>query len=157
MDKSLLKLIVLIAVFIGVICGILTSVPFVGNTVFVGLLCLASIVEMTFLIKVGLLEIYNVQESMTVGAIVGFVSFVAFCVVYFPVVIVLAKFFNYSANYGVSLMLQTANFGVLFVLSVFMALLSATINAFTGFVTFYVNEFLKSLDKNSKKNDNKFK
>lgn len=151
MDKSLLKLILLISVFVGILGGILTVVPFVGEVAFGILLCLAAVIVMSFLLKTKLLELFTVQESVTIGAIIGFVSFLAFCIVYVPAVIILAKIFNYSSNYGVSLMLQTANFSVIFILSVFMAILSATINAFTGFLTFYVNEFLKTLNKNEEK------
>ena len=48
-------------------------------------------------------------------------------------------------------MLGTANFFIIFVLSVFMSVLSATINSFMGFLTFYVKEFIKTLDDNEQK------
>lgn len=157
MDKSLLKLILLISVFIGILGGILTVVPYIGEPAFWILLCLASVIVMAFLLKTKIMELFTVQESVTIGALIGFVSFMAFCVVYVPEIVILAKFFKYSSNYGVSLMLQTANFGIIFILSVFMAILSATINAFTGFLTFYVNEFLKTLDKNEEKRHGNYK
>lgn len=156
MDKSLLKLILLISTFIGGLCGILTFVPFIGQVVFWILLCFASVLVMTFLMRTKLLELYTVQESVTIGAIVGFISFMVFCIVYVPVVIILLKFFNYYSNYGVAVMLQAASFWIILILSVFMAILSATINAFTGFLTFYVNEFIKTLDKNEEKRHGKF-
>lgn len=151
MDKSLLKLIVLIAAFIGGVCGILTIVPYIGEVAFGILLCFSAVIEMTFLIKSRVLELNSVQDSLTSGAIIGFVSFMAFCIVYVPAVIILIKFFKVYTNYGVSLMLSTANFGIILILSVFMALISAAINAFTGFLTFYAGEFLKTLDKNEEK------
>lgn len=156
MDKSLLKLILLISAFIGGLGGILTFIPYVGQAVFWILLCFASVLVMVFLMRTKLLELYTVQESVTIGAIVGFVSFMVFCVVYVPVVIILLKLFNYYSNYGVAVILQSANFWIILILSVFMAILSATINAFTGFLTFYVNEFMKTLDKNEEKRHGKF-
>ena len=152
MDKSLLKLIVLIAAFIGGVCGILTIVPYVGEFVFWILLCLAAVIEMTFLIKSRVLELDTVQDSVTIGAIIGFVSFMVFCIIYVPAVIILMKFFRFYTNYGLSVILSGASFGVIFVLSVFMAVLSATVNAFTGFLTFFVREFIKNLDKRNQFN-----
>lgn len=157
MDKSLLKLIILISAFIGGLGGILTLIPYVGEVAFWILLCLASVIEISFLIKSRVLELFTVQESVTIGGIIGFVSFMVFCIIYVPGVIVLLKVFNYYSNYGVALMLQAANFGVILILSVFMAILSATINAFMGFLTFYVREFAKTLDKNEEKRHNQFK
>ncbi len=157
MDKSLLKLILLISAFIGGLGAVLTFIPFVGQVAFWILLCFASVIVMVFLMRTGLLELYTVQESVTIGAIVGFVSFMVFCIIYVPVVIILLKFFNYYSNYGVAVMLKAASFWIIFILSVFMAILSATINAFTGFLTFYVSEFIKTLDKNEEKRHRKFK
>ena len=157
MDKSLLKLILLISAFIGGLGAVLTFIPFVGQVAFWILLCFASVIVLVFLMRTGLLELYTVQESVTIGAIVGFVSFMVFCIIYVPVVIILLKFFNYYSNYGVAVMLKAASFWIIFILSVFMAILSATINAFTGFLTFYVSEFMKTLDKNEEKRHRKFK
>lgn len=157
MDKSLLKLVLLISAFVGGLGGILTFIPYIGQAAFWILLCFASVLVMAFLMRTKLLELYTVQESVTIGAIVGFVSFMVFCIIYVPAVIILLKFFKYYSNYGVALMLQEASFWIIFILSVFMAILSATINAFTGFLTFYVNEFLKTLDKNEEKRHRKFK
>lgn len=157
MDKSLLKIIILIAAFIGALGGILTVIPYVGEIAFWLLLCFASVIEMIFLIRAGVLELFTVQESLTIGGIIGFISFMVFCIVYVPAVIILMKAFNFYSNYGIAVMLGAANFAVILILSVFMAILSATINAFTGFLTYYVREFLKTLDKNEEKKYKDFK
>ena len=157
MDKSLLKLVILVSAFIGGGCGILTILPFVGQFAFWILLCLASVIVMTFLMRAKVLELFTVQESVTLGAIIGFVSFIVFCIVYVPAVIILIKFFNYSSNYGVSVILSSASFGIILILSLFMGVLSATVNAFTGFLTYYVKEFFNTLDKNEEKRYRQFK
>lgn len=157
MDKSLLKLVMLVSAFVGGVCGVLTILPYVGQIAFWILLCLASVLVMTFLMRAKVLELFTVQESVTLGAIIGFVSFMVFCIVYVPVVIILMKFFNYYSNYGVSVILSSASFGVILILSLFMGVLSATVNAFTGFLTYYVKEFLNTLDKNEEKRYRQFK
>lgn len=157
MDKSLLKLILFISIFIGVLAGVLTAVPYIGELAFWILLSLSAVIEMAFLIKVGVLELQSVRESVTIGGIIGFVSFMAFSVVYMPIVLILLKLFKFYTNYGVAVMLGAANIGIIILLAVFMAILSATINAFTGFLTYYVYEFIKTLDENEKKRNNQFK
>ena len=157
MDISLLKLILFISIFIGGLAGILTAIPYIGELAFWILLCLSAVIEMLFLIRAGVLELESVQESVTIGAIIGFVSFMAFCAVYVPIVVILLKLFKYYTNYGVAVMLGAANFWIILLLALFMAVLSATINAFTGFLTYYINEFVKTLQKNEKRRNNQFK
>ena len=144
MNKSLLKLIFLISIFLGLFFGVLTAVPYIGAITFTILLCFASVIELTFLMHAGVLELFTVNESAVLGAIIGFVSFMAFCLIYVPIIAILFKFFNYSDNYFLSLMLGNANIFIILVLSVFMSVLSATINAFMGFLTFYIKEFIKN-------------
>lgn len=157
MDKSLLKLVMLVSAFIGGVCGVITILPFVGQIAFWILLCLSSVIVMTFLMRAKVLELFTVQESVTLGAIIGFVSFMAFCIIYVPAVVILMKFFNYYSNYGVSVILSSASFGVILILSLFMGVLSATVNAFTGFLTYYVKEFFNTLDKNEEKRYRQYK
>lgn len=157
MDKSLLKLVMLVSAFIGGVCGVITILPFVGQIAFWILLCLSSVIVMTFLMRAKVLELFTVQESVTLGAIIGFVSFMAFCIIYVPAVVILMKFFNYYSNYGVSVILSSASFGVILILSLFMGVLSATVNAFTGFLTYYVKEFFNTLEKNEEKRYRQYK
>lgn len=157
MDKSLLKIVILISAFIGGLCGILTGIPFLGPIAFMVLLCFAAVLEIIFLTRAKVLELFTVQESATIGGIIGFVSFMVFCIVYFPLVIILANVFHYSSNEGISLFLGAANFWIILIFSVFMAILSATINAFMGFLTFYLIGFIKTLDENEQKRHNQFK
>ena len=44
-------------------------------------------------------------------------------------------------------MLENANFFILVVISLFLGVLSATVNAFTGFLTFYVIDLVNSMRK----------
>lgn len=146
MNKSILKIIILLSVFFGIVSGLLTIVPYVGEIIFWLLLLISAPVVILFMTKVEVLEIATVRQSAVIGGIIGFISFLAFCAVYAPAVIVLAKFFNYSANLGVSMFLSNATFGVMIMLAIFMGVLSATMNAFSGFVTYYLIEFTKTLN-----------
>ena len=94
--------------------------------------------------KSELLIINSVRESAVLGAIIGFTSFLGFSLFYVPIIIILAKYFNIYPNYGISMALSNASLGVIIIFVIFVAILSATLNAFSGFLTFYGINFFKS-------------
>lgn len=70
-----------------------------------------------------------------------------FSIIYIPISVILMKAFHLAANIGVGFMLGNANFFLLMIISLFMGVLAATVNAFTGFLTFYVLDFINSIEK----------
>jgi len=153
MNKTLLKQTSILSVILGVALGILTLIPFIGKIAFIILMCLASAIIIIFMLKVELLDLLSIKESVILGAIIGFVSFIAFCVVYLPFVAILGKVFGLYSLYGISIALQAGSTGIIILMVLFMGVLSATINAFTAFLTFYLAEFLgmcKKDDENDK-------
>ena len=146
MNTSLLRLIATLSIVLGAVCGILSLLPVIGGLIFFVLMCFASVIIMIYLMRTGVLQLESTPESITIGAIIGFVAFVGFSVMYMPLVLLLMKVFGYMANYGVALSLVNANLFVIIVVSLFMAILSATINAFTGFLLFYISEIFKNMN-----------
>ena len=144
MNISLLKLITIISVIIGAVCGFLTLLPYIGGVIFFILMTLSSVIGIILLMHLGGLRFDSAAESAVIGGIIGFVSFIAFSIIYMPLVIIFLKIFKYYTNYGVALALNNANLFIIIVLSVFIAILSATINAFTGFLTYYFTELNKN-------------
>ena len=108
------------------------------------LICFIAPLVIWTLIKYECLSLNSIKDSIIVGSLSGFISYMGFSIVYVPISIVLMKYFHIAANYGIGLMLNDANVFILIVLSVFMGVLSATINAFTGFLTFYIIDFIKN-------------
>lgn len=147
MNISLIKLLAMMSIFIGVLCGFLTALPFIGGWVFFILICGSAIIEMGMLMKIGVLTLDSIHESAAIGGIIGFLSFIAFSIVYMPLALILLKVFNYHTNYGVALALNNSNLWIIIFVSLFLAVLSATVNAFTGFLTYYVSELIKDLNK----------
>lgn len=155
MNKNILKQISILSIIFGAALGIITLIPFIGEIAFWVLMCLAAVCVLFFMIKHDLLCLSTVQEGVVLGAISGFVSFIGFSITYIPFVIILAKIFQIYHNYGVSMALSTASFGLIIVLVIFMGILCATINAFSGFLTYYGIELHKML--NQKNEDEQFK
>lgn len=143
----LLRQICILSIFFGGIIGLMTLLPFIGTLSIIFLICFIAPLVIWILVKYNCLNLTSIKESVVVGAISGFVSYLAFSVIFIPISIILFKFFGLASNQGIGLMLNNANFFILVVLSVFMAVLGATVNAFTGFLTFYVIEFINSVTK----------
>lgn len=157
MNKTILKQVCLLSIFLGAVLGFVTVIPFIGQIAFWILMCLSSTAVILFMTKFEMLEIQSVQESAVLGAIIGFISFIGFSILYIPAIVILAKFFQFYPNYGVSLALSNASLGLIIVLVIFMGVLSATINAFSGFLTYYGIDFYKTLNKNEKNEQFKLK
>ncbi len=102
------------------------------------------------LVKYNCLSLSSTKDSVIVGAIAGFVAYLGFSIIYVPISVLLMKVFHLAANVGVGFMLGNATFFLLVVISLFMGVLGATINAFTGFLTFYVLDFINSIEKKEK-------
>lgn len=153
MNKLLLQQITFFSSVLGGLLALVTLIPFIGQIAFFLLMCCASVFVILFMMRLELIEFYEIKESVLVGALIGAISYIAFSVLYIPVVIILMKFFGLYTNYGVSLILSSASFWILVVLTAFMAVLSATVNAFSAFLTFYINEVIKSMNHNNIENN----
>ena len=156
MNKLLFQQITFFSSVLGGLLALITLLPFIGQIGFFILMCFASVVVIMLMMKLELIEFYEVKESVVVGALIGAISYIAFSIIYIPIVIILMKFFGLYTNYGVSLILSSASFWILVVLTVFMAVLSATVNAFSAFLTYYINDIIKGMNHNNTtdKNDN---
>ncbi len=143
----LLRQISVLSIFFGALLGALTLIPYVGTLSFIFLICFISPIVIWILVKYNCLSLSSIKDSVIVGALAGFVSYMGFSIIYVPISVILMKFFHIAANYGVGLMLENANFFILVVISLFLGVLSATVNAFTGFLTFYVIDLVNSMRK----------
>lgn len=150
MNKLALKQLSILSAILGIILGIVTLIPFIGQIAFIVLMCFVSVLVLWFMLKVELIDISTNKQSIILGAIAGFISFITFCVVYLPLVFILSRLFNLYSWYGVSVFLNVGSFGIIILLVLFMGLLSAVINGFTGFLTYYSYEFLKNIDNENK-------
>ena len=154
MNKTILKQAAFLSIFLGAALGVITVIPFLGDIAFWILMCLSAAAVILFMTKLEMLSVKSVQESAVLGAIIGFISFIGFSVLYIPLIIALAKFFQIYPNYGVSMALSNASLGLIIVLVIFMAVLCATTNAFSGFLTYYGMDFFRILNE---KEDEHFK
>lgn len=158
MNPLLIKQTSILSAILGGIIGVLTLIPFVRNFTFMILILCISAVVIIYMKKNDLIGIIDVKEGAVLGAIIGFVSFVAFSVVFVPLVTLLSAFLGlFKINYytfGIAYLLKASGFFVLIMLIIFLGLLSALMNAFAGLVTAYTYELLSGIKKEEKAKEN---
>lgn len=149
MNPILIKQTSILSAILGGILGVLTLIPFVRNFSFMLLILCISAVVIIYMKKNELIGIIDVREGAILGAIIGFVSFIAFSIVFVPLVAIVGFIFKGYYTFGITYMLQASGFFVLVMLLVFIALLSALMNSFAGLVTAYIYEALLGIKKES--------
>ena len=75
MNKSVLKIITLLSIFLGIVSGLLTIIPYAGEIVFWLLLVLAAPAVILFLTNQKVLEIETVRQSVVIGGLCHFWHF----------------------------------------------------------------------------------
>lgn len=154
MNQLIIKQTAILSAILGGILGVLTLIPFVRNFSFMILILCISAVIIVYMKKNDLIGIIDVKEGAILGAIIGFVSFIAFSVVFVPLVALVGLIFKGYYTYGISYLLRVSGFFVLILLVLFLAILSALMNAFSGLVTAYVYEILSGVKKEEKETEN---
>lgn len=147
MNPILLKQTAILSSILGGILGVLTLIPFIRNFSFMLLILCISAVIIVYMKRNELLGIIDVREGAILGAIIGFVSFIAFSVVFIPLVALVGLIFKGYYTFGITYMLRISGFFVLVILVIFLGLLSALTNAFAGLVTAYIYEMLSGVKK----------
>ncbi|HPT41713.1 MAG TPA: hypothetical protein PLG15_04955 [Candidatus Gastranaerophilaceae bacterium] len=153
MNPLLMKQTAILSAILGGILGVLTLIPFVRNFSFMILILCISAVVIVYMKRHELIGIIDLREGALLGAIIGFVSFIAFSVVFIPLVTIVGWIFKGYYTYGISYMLKVSGFFVLVMLVIFLAVLSALMNAFAGLVTAYVYEVLLGIKKEEKEKE----
>ena len=138
MDKNVVKNITVLSALCGVILAILALIPVVVKfAVFVLMVCICIFVIL-YMRKQKQLEIFTVKESILVGSLSGLVSYLAFSVLYLPLVFLLSKIFPMAHLGGLVLFLKLSDFGVVFMYTIFISMLSVIFNAFSSLLYYYV-------------------
>lgn len=150
MNPLIIKQTSILSAILGGIIGVLTLIPFVRNFTFLILMLALAAVVIIYMKKNDLIGIIDSREGAILGAIIGFVSFVAFSIVYVPLVAIVGFIFKGYYTFGITMLLKVSGFFVLVVVMLFLAILSALMNAFAGLVTAYVYEALTGIRKEEK-------
>lgn len=153
MNLLLLKQISILSAIAGVALGLITIIPFINLFSFMVLMLCLSVFILFYMRKNELIGIINLREGCLIGAVIGFVSFMAFSVVYIPITMLLGWLIpSYSQGWIRFFMGGFGTFIVMLFLVLFVAGLSALFNGFAGLVYVYITELITGIRKENNQN-----
>ena len=156
LDKTLIFNLIIISLILGAILGLLAPIPYVGTIMLSLVLVMSAPLVMIYLIMDGKMDLSTTTDSIIHGAIIGFCSNITFSIVYAIIIVILSKIFHYSSNLFLTAMRSDSPIWLLATFIIFIGVLCATTNAFTGFATFYIINFIRDMyEKNHLQNTTK--
>ncbi len=154
MNLLLLKQLSILSAFAGAILGLVTIIPYVSAFSFLILIFFLSAFVLAYLKQNDLIGIISIREGCIFGAAIGFVSFLAFSIVYTPISMLLGWLIPaYSQGFLRFFMTSFGSFVVMMLLMILMAGISALFNGFAGLVTAWVYELISGVKKENNENN----
>ena len=153
MNLLLLKQLAILSAFAGAILGFVTIIPYISAFSFFILILFLSAFILCYLKQNDLIGIISVREGCIFGAVIGFVSFIAFAIVYTPISMLLGWLIPaYTQGFLRFFLSSFGSLVVMILLIIFMAGISALFNGFTGLVTAYIYELITGIKKEADEN-----
>ena len=87
MNLLLLKQLAILSAFAGAILGFVTVIPYISMISFLVLILCLSAFVLAYLKQNDLIGIISIREGCIFGAVIGFVSFIAFSIIFNPPVL----------------------------------------------------------------------
>ena len=154
MNMLLIKQLSILSAVVGVILGLITVIPYVSLFSFILLLTCISAFILIYLKQNDLIGILSIKEGCISGAIVGFVSFLTFAVVYAPISIVVGTLIPaYPQKHFIYFITDFGTFIVTLFIILFIAGISALFNGFTGLITAYLYQMITGVKKGNDENN----
>ncbi|MBO6257268.1 hypothetical protein J6N69_04465 [bacterium] len=145
MNKVMLKHISICSLIAGLIFGVFAAIPFIGGLALFAVLFLSAPFVMLFLIMAGKCDITTGKDSIINGAISGFFANITFAFAYCIIVALLYVVFKFTTNYFLTAAIINSPIWFLIVLIPFVGVLTATTNAFSGFLTYYIINLIRDI------------
>lgn len=160
MNQLLLKQTAILSAIMGGVLAVLTLIPFVRNFSFMALILFVAAIVLVYMKKHDLIGVIDLREGAVLGGVIGFVSFIAFSIVFIPLVAVFGGlfglmfggFFKTTYNAYIFSMYKMMGVWVTILLTFFVSIVSALMNAFAGLATAYVYEILSGMKKEENEN-----
>lgn len=141
-SKQLFKIIAIFSFIIGGILGVFPLIPaFIGLSFFLIMFGIAPFI-LIYLKKLNILKTLEIEQSMVISAISGAIALFGFTTVYFPIAFILQLIFKIQSFIWIKVLF--VNIGFLIPMILLIALTSALLNAFSGFLTAYFYQSFKN-------------
>ena len=154
MNLLLLKQLSILGLIAGAFVGLVAIIPFLFWICILVVMFWVSAFILVYLKQNNYIGIINVREGSIFGAVIGFVAFIAFSIVFIPISSLLGLIFKtYSLDVLRFFMSDFGSFIVLILLVVSTAGLAALFNGFTGLITAYLYELITGVKKDYNENN----
>lgn len=154
MNLIILKQLAILSAVAGVALGLITIIPYISFLSFMILLMFLSAFILVYLKQNDLIGIINTREGCIYGALIGFVSFITFSLVYAPISMLIGWLIpSYTQGFLRFFLNSFGSLIVMFLLMILMAGISALFNGFTGLVTAWVYELITGQKKENNQNN----
>lgn len=154
MNLLLLKQLSILGLIAGAFVGLVATIPFLFWICILVAMFWISAFILVYLKQNNYIGIINVREGSIFGAVIGFVAFIAFSVVFIPISSLLGLIFKtYALDVLRFFLNDFGSFIVLILLVVSTAGLAALFNGFTGLITAYFYELITGVKKENNENN----
>lgn len=154
MNLLILKQLSILSLFAGAILGFITIIPYVSLFSFLILILCLSAFIITYLKQNDLIGLISIREGCIFGAVIGFVSFISFSVIYAPISMLIGWLVpTYSQGFLRFFLTSFGSVIVMILLMLLMAGISALFNGFAGLITAYVYELISGIKKETNENN----
>ncbi len=156
MNKLMLKQMVVLSLILGAILGVITIIPYINLLSFLAMIFVSAPIIMVYMKKNDFIGKLIPKDGASFGAAIGFFSCIGFCATLVPLAAIISfindKWFHYLTWYssmGIWFKNGLGGFFVLLMMVLFVAMLCALFNAFSGLATIYFyDQFLNTEEEN---------
>lgn len=145
MNKFIVTNIIILSLVLGIILGLLAPTPYVGAIMLFVALLLAAPLVIVYLIMDGKFDLTTTKDSIITGALIGFCVNLTFSGTYCILIAILAKGFQYTTNFFLTAMVTNSPIWLIALFIIFIGVLCATTNAFSGFMTYYIINLIRDI------------
>lgn len=140
-NKELLKVLSIFSLIAGAILGVLPLIPALTGIAFFLLLFIISPFILIYFKHIKIIEDYNMEKCLIIGAISGAIACVGFTLIYFPIAFILQLIFEINSFIWIKVLFS--NIGFIIPMVFFTSIISAISNTFSAFLIAYYFEFIK--------------
>ena len=135
--------VIIFSMLVGVFFGIFANVPYLGMIALCGVFLACSPIVMLYLIMDGKMDLTSIKDSIIDGGICGFCANLTFSVGYCVVNALLFLLFKYTSNSILTSMIINAPVWLIILCVLFIGVLTAVTNSFTGLGMYYAIDFIR--------------
>lgn len=145
MNREIFFNLVIISLAVGLICGEIAVIPYVGILGLFIMLFLSAPIAVVLLIMLGKLDLTTIKDSIVQGALSGFMANITFSLGYCITTALIYIVWKYTSNYFLTAMIINSSLWLILTVIIFIGTLTAVTNAFSGFCLYYIINYIRDM------------